>query len=563
MSLVLPQNVVTRCRETSSELLEYMKANRAEGISNDITLHVDDLSIGANRMVLSCYSTFFEKMFKSKMREQYEPDILLTGVDGKSAVMLIDYMYGGEITIDSDSVVSILAGADYFQMDKVKTFCFEYLMDRITSDTWYDALTAAKLYRSDQLQEQVNLFITNHFNEIIESTDFNALSKIALTSFISNLNRNQVNISLIYQAIINWIKHNEEERKKEFSDVFLPWFQLIELSKLSSNALQNILSDNIIQENLTCVMSVFTLFSKLLQQRERIENESKIIMVGGERCQKVTEIFNCNGIEPKKYPDLPYCVERHCLLKLNNEIFCIGGCHSRDGSFRKVYCMKLNEANTKWREFFPMKENRSGIGAAVFRNHLVVAGGRNGEVHWSSTECFGSTFEKWKYGPPMLQKRCLCAVVVCDDSLFALGGYDGQKYLSSVERLCSLDGEWELVAPMLIPRAAVAAVSLNGYVYAIGGRSDRRNVNSRQKTVERYDPKLNQWSYVCEMNYVRSGACACVLHGQIFVAGGQDLEGNVVQLTECYNPSEDQWRVVKFSWNKNIKLSSYAASIVL
>ena len=95
------------------------------------------------------------------------------------------------------------------------------------------------------------------------------------------------------------------------------------------------------------------------------------------------------------------------------------------------------------------------------------------------------------------------------------------------------------MAPMLTKRDEVAGVSLNGYIYAIGGNSTW-DVNSVLKSVERYNPKLNKWSYVCEMNYARSAANACILKGRIFVTGGVDDDGELVKDIECYDRSENK-----------------------
>ena len=86
------------------DLLEYAKANRDEGVFNDVTLQFGNLSIGANRMVLACCSTYFETMFKFKMKERYEPHIPIASVDSKIADTLVDYMYNGQITIDNGTV---------------------------------------------------------------------------------------------------------------------------------------------------------------------------------------------------------------------------------------------------------------------------------------------------------------------------------------------------------------------------------------------------------------------------------------------------------------------------
>ena len=552
MSSSFIQNVITRFRETNVDLLEYAKANRDEGIFNDVTLQVGNVSIGANRMVLACCSTYFETMFNSKMKERYEPIIPIADVDGNTAKTLIDYMYNGQITIDYDSVMYILAGAKHFELKEVKEFCFEYLMNQISLDNWYDVQTAAKQYRSDQLQKQVGKFITDHFDEVVQTLDFKTFSKNDLISFVSNLNRSQMNELSIYQAIINWIKYKEHQRKKEFPDLF----QLIDLSKLSSYALQNISSETLVQENVTCAKSVMSLLSQLMTEKKMKQNELKIIMTGGtENSKEVKEIFNCYCIEPKKYPELPYDVLFPGLLKLNDTVFCIGGRSSvNDCEFYDIVCeMKLNDTNLKWSDVVPMNEKRGLLGAAVFHDHLVVAGGGNGKDCLASIEYFDGSSSGWQMGPPMQQKRLCFSLVECNDNLFAIGGRDkNQESLFCVEQLKLLNGQWEFVAPMSTRRSAMAGVSLNGYIYAIGGQS-KHDDKAGQKTVEKYDPNSNEWSYVCDMNYARSWAGACVLNGRIFVAGGVGDDGVLVKDIECYDPSEDKWEIVEFPWEDGIR----------
>ena len=561
-SAIIDQDAVsvTRYREKNFELLEYVKANRHEEVFNDVTIEVDTSTIGANRLILSCFSSFFEKMFKSKMKERYEQNVKVVGVEGKIVGLLVDYFYTGQITIDSDTVMGILAGADYFQVEDVKNFCFEFLSNQISLNTWHIVLTAANLYRSDHLPQCVYQYLTDNFNEIASSTEFKSLKKEDLILLFANLNKKQIREITFYQAIVNWIKHNEDERKSEFYRLF----QLVNLKRFSLQSLQNILFENLLQDNAKCVKLVMKSLSDLLQKTKEIKNESKIILMGGKsESKRVTEIFNSHGVKYETYPDLPCEVKKFCSLKLNDSIISVGGCPpiSYNLVFNTVHQLKLNEANLKWEQIASMNKKRCNMDAAVFNDSLVVAGGWNGEFHEPSVEYYDDISGDWKMASNMNKERCAFGLVVCDDSLFAIGGGGDKKAnYSSVERLSSLDGNWEYVAAMLLPRVGVAAVSLNGFIYALGGKSNDNN-KSRQKTVEKYDPKSNKWSYVSEMNYVRSGARACVLCGRIYVVGGYDCGDNLVQVMECYDPSKDKWDVVECA--KNECSSLFGAVVVI
>ena len=100
-----------------------------------------------------------------------------------------------------------------------------------------------------------------------------------------------------------------------------------------------------------------------------------------------------------------------------------------------------------------------------------------------------------------------------------------------------------------------AAVSRNGFVYVIGG-------NNAEKTlpiVERYDPLLNLWVYVKEMNITRYEHAACVLRGEIYIVGGKIDKNEYAKELECYDTAMDPWSIVG---NIAEKLS-YHALIVL
>ena len=63
--------------------------------------------------------------------------------------------------------------------------------------------------------------------------------------------------------------------------------------------------------------------------------------------------------------------------------------------------------------------------------------------------------------------------------------------------------------------------------------------------MEKYDYSENQWKYVSDMNIARSSHAACVMRGKIYVVGGLDNDGNVVNEIECYDPVNDVWSIVR------------------
>ena len=542
-------NDVTYYRKEWPDLLQYAKANRDDGTFNDVTIQTGHLSIRANRMVLSCCSIFFEKMFKSQMKERYESSITIHEINSTAVKYVIDYMYEESITVNNTTVMDILAAADFFQVAEIKLFCFEFLRKHVSSDSWYAVLSAAKLYRCDQLQKYTYQFITDHLDEITKSDDFKTITKSDLTSLISNLRENKktVNESVICKLVIAWTKQDEEERKAAFADLF----EMIHLDKVPVNFLECLFEESLVKNNPVCGNAITVALFNMLKtnQQTSIENNPfTIFSVGGSQgIRKVFEILNLSKRDEQKYPDFPYAVIGHCSVKLNGIVYCIGGCEPGNTSnvYDEVYQINLNETNLKWKEYVSLNGKRCMMGAAIFRGCLVVAGGLNGQCILSSVEFSSDLLKIWKMAFPLLHKRCGNALAVCDGSLYALGGFDGTTCLSSVERLDYFNEPWQYVAPMLTPRLEFAVVSLNGCLYAIGGQSERKK-KLALKSVERYVPGLNKWTSVCEMRFKRCYHCACVCDKKIFVIGGIDDSGNVIKEIECYDPSRDEWCIIEY-----------------
>ena len=212
-------NSVTRQRLANASLLDYANKNRDEGFFSDVTIVAGNESIPANRLVLSCNSPYFETMFKSSMRERYENTVEIQAVDGKSMKALIDFIYTGSVTIETETVLHLLSGADYLQLQEVAQFCFGFLQSNITPQNALKILKTAKLYRSDTLQHEVKQYIDSNFNEVTKTDEFKALLKQDLISLISNLHQTETTVTSLYQAVLAWTKH-DKSRKEDFSELF-------------------------------------------------------------------------------------------------------------------------------------------------------------------------------------------------------------------------------------------------------------------------------------------------------------------------------------------------------
>jgi kelch-like protein 1/4/5 len=83
------------------------------------------------------------------------------------------------------------------------------------------------------------------------------------------------------------------------------------------------------------------------------------------------------------------------------------------------------------------------------------------------------------------------------------------KLSETVERYDPKTDQWTTVAPMSLPRDAVGICTLGGMVYACGGYDGQ----SYLSVCEKYDPQTGEWNDVSPLNVGRAGAV--VVHVRI------------------------------------------------
>ena len=514
-------------------LLEYAKDKRNQGHFNDVIIKAGDTSIPANRMVLSCFFSFFEQIFTSETNHQVNDSVVdIPDVDGKSLELLIQYIYTGQICIDSDNVLNVLAAVDHLEMNEVKRFCFEFLENSITLNNCITILITAKQYQNFELRDKVYKFISENYQSIIQTQAFKFLSYNELFFCVFHLKQKfHIIDAVLCLIIMTWIKYDVEERKK----FLVKLEQFVNNKDYFHKLVEEALSASSEQEYLD--------FHRLLNlSSETVIKETKILSIGGYKTKtKVVEIYNAGEKTNVIYPDLPIPLYNHCSLKLDSFVYCIGGEIDYKTHSNKVFRLKYNQSDLKWEEVAPMRERRSKMAASVLNQKLIVCGGWiNGEV-LNSSESYDVQLDQWTATSPLKENRQAHTSVSYNGSLLCLGGSSMYKTFSTVEQLNDLKESWRYFSSMQTPRAQFAAVKYDDCVYVIGGIDKQNKV---VRSVEKFVFNANKWVFVCNLVVGRYIHSACVLQGKIFVVGGKDSENEPVKEVESYEPTQNKWRVV-------------------
>uniref|UniRef100_A0A2K5RVB8 Kelch like family member 12 n=1 Tax=Cebus imitator TaxID=2715852 RepID=A0A2K5RVB8_CEBIM len=153
---------------------------------------------------------------------------------------------------------------------------------------------------------------------------------------------------------------------------------------------------------------------------------------------------------------------------------------------------------------------------------LVVGGFGSQQSPIDVVEKYDPKTQEWSFLPSITRKRRYVASVSLHDRIYVIGGYDGRSRLSSVECLdytADEDGVWYSVAPMNVRRGLAGATTLG------------------------YDPNIDQWSMLGDMQTAREGAGLVVASGVIYCLGGYDGL-NILNSVEKYDPHTGHWTTV-------------------
>ncbi|XP_078491168.1 kelch-like protein 12 [Ciona intestinalis] len=519
----------------ASDLLQFANKSRQDGRFNDIIIRMGEKNIRANKMVLSCYSKYFDTMFNTEMEEKYKDVVELYAVDAKSVETLVGFMYTGKININTNNVCDLLAVSDFLQILSVKKLCIEYLLTTITQQNCFTIQALADRFTIPKLKEKFNNFVVEKYQKVVSGDQFKKLSKDDVIKLLRSTHK-QVSPDLVYTAVMNWVKFDLASNESYLSELL----KFVDFQALSPKMIKDVVS---VEPLVRKPDDLGWVFHDAAVQRAK-EIEKSFISLGGRRnLTKVTK-FDLQTKQWIQLPDLPVGRDAAAAVVIDDILYHLAGDLQTDGknsATNIVHRMKLKEKVLKWEKVASMNVKRLVFGAAVINGVIFVFGGTDeNKIKVSTGEYYVIPLNKWIQLKPMKVARSGHCLVAHNGHLYSLGGHDGTQVISSVERYDPLSDEWKDVASMQTTRRWFAAVVFNNVIYAIGGYDGKR----RLKSVEKYNVDDDTWVYVENMNIERGSYAACVAQNKICVVGGLDSEKKVLKSIECYDDQTDKWSVV-------------------
>ena len=92
-------------------------------------------------MILAAQIPFFNAMFSNDFAELTKKEIELKEIDTVALEHLINFAYSGSIRIDTQNCQSIMIGASFLQLNKVRDACAQFLIQKYVNVILLDTKT--------------------------------------------------------------------------------------------------------------------------------------------------------------------------------------------------------------------------------------------------------------------------------------------------------------------------------------------------------------------------------------------------------------------------------------
>ncbi len=215
---------------------------------------------------------------------------------------------------------------------------------------------------------------------------------------------------------------------------------------------------------------------------------------------------------------MPHAAVGAQCVYLRGKLYVLGGSRTALYSCSNVLCYDI--ASDTWSEAPPMLTARRFHAAAVARDKILVAGGRDRGRSMKSCELFDPDTNTWSPSPPMQCARAYFGAAALAAGVCVVGGEndsDDSDQLGSVEIFDFARGSWSAYPPLSVPRAFFTLITSDEVLFVLGGMQPTPPEGSANAIrlcplaeVE-YCPDRSKWAHGVPLPAGRSSACGVLV----------------------------------------------------
>ena len=479
---------------------------------------------------------FFFNFVSGSMRESNEDRVTLTELSSTGLELVLEFVYGGCLTLTDENLEDIVAVASYLQIHCVLECCCIFIRETLAVDSWAAYLKLASNYALDTVKSDVirQVSVIDYIDDFILQNILNLHmsnehTKIPLFETVRKLvtsDKIQISELTLFNIVVDWLL--AEPSRKEHSEELMKY---VKFTLIPEPDLKRLLAEPRCDAlGIRCRIETALKYVSL-PVRKKIQWDSPVDQVRGR--PRVTAVFN----DLIKRND-PSCRNLHVLLEDKmNEDDTGDDTDDEDDSCN----VRKNSKEAMWIQIPQLPKKFCSSSAVSIKNFLFICGGSDGTINTIYKEChvFDPVTWQWDKIAPMNVGRTEFTLVVHEEELYAIGGRtQNEVCIDSIERYSLQDNCWEVVAHYSTPAARVAAVSAAGLLYMYGGEDD---VAYDVTSFKSFDPRICQWKSLplCPGNNVRYSDCTLLsLQDHLYVLC--PFESRFDDMT-CFNVCTQQW----------------------
>ncbi|XP_078620880.1 kelch-like protein 26 isoform X1 [Branchiostoma floridae x Branchiostoma japonicum] len=542
-------------------VLEKLCAMRHDGKLCDVILEAGGQTLAAHKVVLAIFSDYFRAMFTAGMVEAKSGKVQLVGVNFSSLQSVVTFAYTSKITLSMEHVENVVDLSFYLQCAILTNICSDFLLSNITISTCAKISKVATDYHMLMVQGRLDKFLAENFATFVQTEAFLdfPMFKVACLLMSNSLNVSEEDA---FEATLKWLCHKKD--RLEFTNSIMKHirFPLMQNAYLE----KNVATSSVVNGNTNCQRKLEEAlryhkdqYSQPLQQnactKPRALHEC-LLAIGGIKSRdgrgRTNKVQYLNPLTSQwtTLTTAKDCLTHRAVAVLNNFVYLLGGEANKSSRSASTTCWRYDPRFNSWLQVASLQQPRADFCACVLEEKIYAIGGRNAKGELSSVEVYCPSSNKWQCTTPLNVKSLYGhAGATLDRTVYVSGGNVGWEHQDALRSFCPKDRKWINMAPMQIARTFHRMVAMGGKLFVMGGTFlSPTKILKTSATVERYDPKVDQWTMVEDMLVPMSEPGCTILEGRIYLLGGltrnTTSRAGVETLSDVqsYDPDRDVWK---------------------
>ncbi len=161
------------------------------------------------------HRTLFSTQWTNTEEQSYD----IPGMSSDTMSLIIQYAYARAVLITEENVPELLAAADQFLISDLLDACCQFLEANLCPENCIGSCMLTECFSScSVLHHQARLYVLHHFEEVLHvSEEFLELSLGHLEEMIAQDELNVKQEEMVFEAIVRWIGHAPENRRKHIA----------------------------------------------------------------------------------------------------------------------------------------------------------------------------------------------------------------------------------------------------------------------------------------------------------------------------------------------------------